>query len=65
MYDTFSDNSRGCGSDTIVRTDRECPECGKKLRMTGNLQTLKLYLTCFHCDYQSSDLTMDEIHELI
>jgi len=65
MNDYFSDNARGCGTGTIIHTDKECPECGRKLRITGNLQKLKLYLTCFYCEYQSSDLTLDELHELI
>jgi C4-type Zn-finger protein len=65
MMDHFSDNARGCGTGTVIHTHKECPECGRKLRMAGNLQTLKLYLTCFHCDYRSSDIPLDELNELI
>ena len=56
----------GCGcNNTSIYTDRECPLCGKKLRVTGDLQTLKLSLNCANCGYHSQQLTMDEVRALI
>ena len=66
MADCCSENGCGCGcSATTIYTDKECPNCSRKLRMTGSLQTVKLYLTCPECGYQSSELTINELHALI
>jgi len=56
----------GCGCNTTnLYTDRDCPVCGRKLRVTGNLQQIRLTLTCPDCGYQSPQLSMDELRELI
>ena len=54
----------GCNYDSIY-TDRDCPDCGRRLRVTGSLQRVKLHLTCQGCGYQSHQLSMDELHEFI
>jgi len=56
----------GCGcSTTSLYVDRECPNCGRKLRVTGNLQQIKLNLTCLDCGYHSPLLSLDEVREVI
>lgn len=56
----------GCGCNTTsLYTDRDCPICGRRLRLTGNLQQIKLNLTCPDCGYQSPQLSMDELRALI
>ena len=56
----------GCGCNaTSLYTDKDCPVCGRKLRVTGNLQQIKLTFTCPDCGYQSHQLSMDELRELI
>ncbi|MFC2056319.1 hypothetical protein ACFLTO_01980 [Chloroflexota bacterium] len=56
----------GCGCNvTSIYTDRDCPSCGRRLRVTGNLQLVKLNLTCPDCGYQSSQLSLDEVREVI
>ena len=54
----------GCGN-TYLYSDRVCPECGRKLRVTGNIQQIKLYLTCPECGYQSPQLSTEELRVLI
>ena len=56
----------GCGCNaTSIYTDRDCPTCGRRLRVIGNLQRIKLRLTCSDCGYQSHELTVDELREYI
>ena len=56
----------GCGCNaTSFYTDRDCPECGKRLRITGNLQRIQLRLACQGCGYQSPELSMEELREFI
>lgn len=54
----------GCQADN-GSTDRVCPACGGKLRMTGSLQTLKMNLTCPACGYFSPRLEPEEVWALI
>jgi len=56
----------GCGCNaTSIYTEKDCPVCGRRLRLTGSLQQIKLYLTCPDCGYQSPRLSMDELRVLI
>ena len=56
----------GCGCNaTSLYTEKDCPECGRRLRVTGNLQRIKLRLSCPECSYQSHELSMDEVREFI
>ena len=56
----------GCGCNaTSLYTGKDCPNCGKGLRLTGSLQQVKLNLTCPDCGYQSPQLSTDELRELI
>ena len=56
----------GCGCNTTsIYADRDCPECGRRLRITGNLQRIQLRLTCQGCGYQSQELSMEELREFI
>ena len=59
-----SDSSCGCRVDNFP-TARECPDCGKKLRLTGRAQLLKLRLSCQNCGYNSPLLSLEELHELL
>ena len=56
----------GCGCNvTSMYTDKDCPSCGRRLRVTGNLQQIKLNHTCLDCGYQSPQLSLDEVREVI
>ena len=56
----------GCGCTiTSLYIEKDCPECGRRLRITGNLQMIKLNLTCPDCGYQSPQLSMGELRMLI
>jgi DNA-directed RNA polymerase subunit RPC12/RpoP len=56
----------GCGcNSTSIYTDRDCPTCGRRLRITGDLQRVKLHLNCPDCGYVGHELSVDEIGELI
>ena len=54
----------GCGL-SVFSTNRECPDCGKRLRLAGRLQRIEFRLSCLNCGYQSSLLSQEEIHELL
>ncbi|MBI4284772.1 MAG: hypothetical protein HY670_02590 [Chloroflexi bacterium] len=54
----------GCHLNTFT-TDRQCPACGKRLRLVGRLQRMELRLTCPDCGYTSSLLSQVEIAELL
>ena len=59
-------NDPGCGCNaTSLYAEKDCPVCGRKLRVTGDLQQIKLKLTCPGCGYQSAQLSMDEVRVLI
>ena len=56
----------GCGCNAAsLYTDKDCPDCGRRLRLTGDLQRVKLRLTCMDCGYQSHELSFEEIREVI
>lgn len=56
----------GCGCNMASFTTAEkCPACGKRLRLTGNAQTLKLRLACPECGYQSAILPQAKLQELL
>ncbi|MFC1995406.1 hypothetical protein ACFLVM_00815 [Chloroflexota bacterium] len=56
----------GCGCNaTSMYTHKDCPTCSRRLRITGNLQQVRLNLTCPDCGYKSPQLTVDELRELI
>ena len=59
-----SDSSCGCRVD-VFPTSRECPGCGKRLRLTGRAQLLELRLNCQNCGYNSPLLSQEELHELL
>lgn len=61
---TNCDCNCGCHASSMP-TSRECPECGRLLRLTGDLQRVEMYLRCLSCSYQSAKLTVKELHELI
>ena len=44
---------------------QECPDCGKRLRLTGRTQLLELRLSCHNCSYASPLLSREEIGELL
>jgi hypothetical protein len=56
--------SCGCRVD-VFPTSRDCPDCGKKLRLTGSAQTLQLRLNCRNCGYSSALLSQDELREVL
>jgi hypothetical protein len=58
-----SGGSCGCRVD-IFPTDRACPDCGKKLRLTGRAQTFQMRLNCPACGYNSEMLSPAEISEV-
>ena len=56
----------GCGcSTTSLYTDRDCPDCGRRLRITGNLQRIQLRLACPDCGYQGQELSVEELRQFI
>lgn len=56
----------GCGCNaTNIYANKDCPDCGRRLRVTGNLQQIRLNLTCPECGYQSPQLSLDEVREVI
>ena len=57
-------SSCGCHIDAYT-TSRGCPDCGKKLRLTGKAQLFELRLTCVNCGYTGPLLSPQEIAELI
>ena len=58
-----SDNC-GCRID-VFPTSRVCPDCGKRLRLTGRAQMLELRRNCQNCGYNSPLLSQEEIGELL
>ncbi|MFC1900991.1 RNA-binding protein [Chloroflexota bacterium] len=59
-------SNQGCGCGTTnLYSEEKCPDCGRRLRITGNLQQIKLYLTCPECGFQSPQLSMDKLRVLI
>lgn len=54
----------GCRTD-VYPTSRDCPNCGKRLRLTGRAQRLELRLSCPHCGYTGNLLTPEELGELL
>ena len=54
----------GCHIDAYP-TDRECPQCRGKLRLTGQARRMELRLTCSKCGYAGPLLKPEEIGELI
>jgi C4-type Zn-finger protein len=55
-----------CGCNvTNLYSEKDCPVCGRRLRITGNLQEVKLKLHCPDCGYQSQQLSFDELAELL
>ena len=62
--DCCSDSSCGCRLD-VYPTTRECPDCGKRLRLTGRAQIPELRLTCQTCGYTSPLLSTEEIGEVL
>lgn len=59
-----SDGSCGCQTD-VFPTTRECPECGKKLRLTGRAQLVEFRLSCPNCGYTSPLLSREELGEIL
>jgi ribosomal protein S27AE len=59
-----ADGSCGCHIDAYT-TSRECPRCGKRLRLTGRAQLLEFRLTCGNCGYAGPLLSKEELGELI
>lgn len=59
-----SESNCGCKTDAYP-TAKECPSCGKRLRLTGRAQRLEFRLTCNHCGYASPLLSQEEIGELL
>ena len=59
-----SDSSCGCRVD-VLPTSRECPRCGKRLRLTGRAQLLEFRLSCQNCGYTSSLISQEELRELL
>ncbi len=59
-----SDSGCGCRLD-VYPTSRKCPDCGKRLRLTGRAQQLELRLACQNCGYASHMLSQEEIGELL
>jgi len=58
-----SDSDCGCRVDAYP-TSRDCPNCGKRLRLTGRAQRLEFRLSCAHCGYTSPLLSQEELGEL-
>jgi predicted RNA-binding Zn-ribbon protein involved in translation (DUF1610 family) len=56
----------GCGCNvTSLYSDKDCPNCGRRLRVTGNLQEIRLNLTCPDCGYKSPQMSIEEVREVI
>jgi predicted RNA-binding Zn-ribbon protein involved in translation (DUF1610 family) len=62
--DCCTNGSCGCHIDAYA-TSRECPGCGRHLRLTGRAQLLEFRLTCPHCGYAGPRLSREELGELI
>ncbi len=54
----------GCHVSTLT-TQEKCPECGGKLRLAGNMQTVQFRLSCAACNYQSALLSTEELSKLL
>jgi predicted RNA-binding Zn-ribbon protein involved in translation (DUF1610 family) len=54
----------GCHIDAYS-TNRECPQCGKRLRLTGRAQRLEFRLVCSGCGYAGPLLSQAELGELL
>ena len=59
-----SDSSCGCRVD-VFPTSRECPDCGKRLRLAGRAQLAEFRLNCPNCGYNSPQLSQEELQELL
>ena len=59
-----SDRNCGCQMDVYLTT-KECPLCGKRLRLAGKSQLAEFRLACLNCGYQSSLLPQEELRELL
>jgi ribosomal protein S27AE len=59
-----NNNSCGCRVD-VMPTSKECPGCGRRLRLTGRAERLEFRLNCPNCGYTSSKLSAEELHDLI
>ena len=58
--------NQGCGCNTTsIYTNNQCPDCGRRLRVTGNLQQIKLKFSCPECGYQSPQLSLEEVREIM
>jgi len=58
--------NEGCGcSVTSIYTTSECPVCGRRLRITGDIQRIKLRLACPECGYHSHELSIEEVRKII
>ena len=56
----------GCGcNETALYSEENCPECGRRLRITGDIMQIKMHLSCPGCGYQGPLLTIDELRALI
>lgn len=59
-----SGSSCGCRVD-VFPTSKECPDCGKHLRLIGRAQSLEYRLNCQNCGYNSPLLCQEELHDLL
>jgi len=46
-------------------TEKTCPACGRRLRLSGRPQLLEFRLACPNCDYQGSLLSQEELREVM
>jgi hypothetical protein len=46
-------------------TNRECPNCSGRLRLSGRPQSIEFRLSCLSCDYQSPLLSQEELQKVL
>ena len=55
-----------CGNATTVfSTTEKCPSCGQKLRLVGQMQTVKFWLECNKCGYHGEILSPEAVGDLL
>jgi ribosomal protein S27AE len=62
--DCCADGCCGCHIDAYP-TSRECPQCGKRLRLAGRAQLAEFRLNCVSCGYTGPVLSMEEVGDLL
>jgi len=66
VTDSGSCSNPECGChERVFSTAESCPECGERLRLSGNLQKAIFHLACPKCGYRSRVLSQEELQVLL